>query len=217
VSGAGELWDPGYRAGDPGPWSAPLTDGLAAALAAAGARDVLELGCGAGWDAARFASAGLAVTALDASPSAVARTRERLAAAGLPGTALVHDLERALPFADGSFDAAVATLSLHYFTRAGTLAVLAEVRRVLRPGARLVAHVSATEDLERKRGSGETYEALEPGVFRAGNGQVRRFFSVPDAVEALSGWAAVRVEPVLLAVEGEATPKPVLRLEAVRP
>ncbi len=51
---------------------------------------------------------------------------------------LVHDLNRApaIPLADASFDAVICSLSLEYLTQPA--AVLAEVRRVLRPGGRCV-------------------------------------------------------------------------------
>lgn len=50
---------------------------------------------------------------------------------------VVHDLnqENLLPFADGSFEAVICTASVEYLTR--PLAVLAEIKRVLRPGGLL--------------------------------------------------------------------------------
>ncbi|MFP5381783.1 MAG: methyltransferase domain-containing protein [Gammaproteobacteria bacterium] len=55
---------------------------------------------------------------------------------------IVHDLnaEPRLPFADASFDAAVCTVSFEYLTR--PQAVIAEVRRVLKPGGVFVVTLS---------------------------------------------------------------------------
>lgn len=51
----------------------------------------------------------------------------------------VVDLSDPLPFADGAFDDVVASLVLHYLEDWGP--TLAELRRVLRPGGRLIASV----------------------------------------------------------------------------
>ena len=55
---------------------------------------------------------------------------------------VVHDLNREsrLPFADGSFDAVICTASVEYLI--DPLAVLAEVKRVLRPGGSLAISFS---------------------------------------------------------------------------
>jgi SAM-dependent methyltransferase len=51
----------------------------------------------------------------------------------------VVDLRDRLPFDDGAFDVVVASLVLHYLADWGP--TLAELRRVLRPGGRLIASV----------------------------------------------------------------------------
>ena len=68
--------------------------------------------------------------------------REELEANPVLDERLVHDLNRnpELPFADGSFDAAVCTVSIEYLTR--PLEVFREVARVLRPGGRFVVTFS---------------------------------------------------------------------------
>ena len=50
------------------------------------------------------------------------------------------DLSRPLPFADGAFDDVVASLVLHYLQ--DWTAPLAELRRVLQPGGRLILSVN---------------------------------------------------------------------------
>jgi SAM-dependent methyltransferase len=118
----------------------PLIERIAAdvaAVAPAGAQ-VLEVGCGPGHLSIRLARQhGLDVTGLDLDPAMIARAR---ANADRPGnsdqrrpTFLVGDVA-ALAFPDASFDLVVSTLSMHHW--ADPTVGLAEIGRVLRPGAR---------------------------------------------------------------------------------
>jgi ubiquinone/menaquinone biosynthesis C-methylase UbiE len=108
-----------------------------AAAAPAGAR-VLEVGCGPGRLSIRLARQhGLDVTGVDLDPAMIARARANADRAGNGDqrrpSFLVGDVA-ALAFPDGSFDMVVSTLSLHHW--ADPAAGLAEIGRVLRPGAR---------------------------------------------------------------------------------
>lgn len=97
-------------------------------------RHVLDAGCGPGILAERLAIRGATVTALDVSDEMV-----RLAAARLGSRARVRraDLADRLPWlGPTSFDVVVASLVLHYLRDWSV--PLAEFRRVLRPGGRLV-------------------------------------------------------------------------------
>ena len=117
-----------------------LVERIAADIAAAapdGAR-VLEVGCGPGHLSIRLARHhGLQVTGLDLDPAMIARAR---ANADRPRNGeecrpafLVGDVA-SLSFPDRSFDLVVSTLSMHHW--ADPTAGLAEIGRVLRPGAR---------------------------------------------------------------------------------
>src|SRR6266567_6465209 len=66
-------------------------------------RAVLEVGCGAGVDLARFAKGGAVVTGVDLAASAIDLARANFEQQGLPGRLDVADGER-LPFPDNSFD-----------------------------------------------------------------------------------------------------------------
>lgn len=100
-------------------------------------RRVLDAGCGSGPLVADLAERGAQVVGFDASPAMVRLARERLDA-DIP--VLVADLGASLPFGTGEFDDAVASLVLHYLE--DWSGPLAELRRVLRPGGRLVVVVN---------------------------------------------------------------------------
>lgn len=109
---------------------------LVEALGDAGAGTVLDLACGPGIVSAALAARARAVIALDLTPAMLRNARRRCAAAGLGNVAFVEAGAAALPFAANSIDAVATRLSIHHFSEPGC--VLAEVRRVLRPGGRFV-------------------------------------------------------------------------------
>lgn len=102
---------------------------------------VLDAGCGPGGFLPLLADlagpTGL-LTAVDLAPDNIAAVRERLGGGGLPCPleTRVGSLT-ALPFLDGSFDAAWCANVLMYLTDEELTAALAELRRVLRPGGLL--------------------------------------------------------------------------------
>jgi SAM-dependent methyltransferase len=77
------------------------------------------------------------VTGFDSSAGMLELARRRL---GDDADLRVADLGRPLPFPGGAFDDVIASLVLHYLE--DWTAPLAEVRRVLRPGGRLVVSVN---------------------------------------------------------------------------
>jgi ubiquinone/menaquinone biosynthesis C-methylase UbiE len=102
---------------------------------------VLEVGCGAGGAlvalARRVGPAGR-VVGVDLSPRMIHLSAARLRRAGLAGRAelLVADAST-IPFADASFDAVFMSFTLELFDTPEIPLVLAECRRVLRPGGRI--------------------------------------------------------------------------------
>jgi demethylmenaquinone methyltransferase/2-methoxy-6-polyprenyl-1,4-benzoquinol methylase len=98
-----------------------------------GPGELLDVGMGPGRLLAECEARGWTVSGLDGSAEMVARSRQRVPAAG---ERLVRGDAERLPFADGSFDAVSATGVLEYVTDLG--AALREVARVLRPHGRAV-------------------------------------------------------------------------------
>lgn len=95
---------------------------------------VLEVGHGPGHMLAALRERGFDATGLDLSPQMGRIARRRLASGDAPAR-LVRGHAQALPFADASFDGALATFPTAYITAPATVAAL---HRVLRPGGRLV-------------------------------------------------------------------------------
>ncbi|MER6046405.1 class I SAM-dependent methyltransferase [Streptomyces sp. NPDC001793] len=99
-------------------------------------RRILDAGCGSGPLFAALRDRGALVTGIDSSAEMVELARRRL---GADAALHVADLSNPLPFTNGAFDAVLASLVLHYLEDWGP--TLAEMRRVLRPGGRLIASV----------------------------------------------------------------------------
>jgi SAM-dependent methyltransferase len=120
-----------------GPFLARIAADVAA-VASDGAR-VLEVGCGPGHLSTRLARHGFDVTGLDLDPAMISRAQANTDRAvhrgGRRPSFLVGDVA-ALAFPDQSIDLVVSTLSMHHW--ADPAAGLAEIGRVLRPGARVL-------------------------------------------------------------------------------
>jgi ubiquinone/menaquinone biosynthesis C-methylase UbiE len=119
-----------HRYGVYAPWMPEMME-----LAAHAGDEVLEIGGGMGTDLARFAAHGAIVTDLDLSAGHLQLAEENFRLRGLRGRFIHHDAET-LPFGDGSFDVVYSNGVLHHTPN--TVAVVAEIRRVLRPGGRAI-------------------------------------------------------------------------------
>lgn len=92
---------------------------------------VLEIGCGAGFDAYTFASSGAEYSAVDLTAENVDRTKAHLGFYGYTPEVRQADAEQ-LPFADSSFDVVFSNGVLHHTP--DMAGAFAEAQRVLRPG-----------------------------------------------------------------------------------
>lgn len=103
-------------------------------LAAAEGR-VLEIGIGSGLNLARYPAQVREVVGLDPSPRLLARARNAATTTGRP-VELIEGSAEAIPLDAGSIDTVVTTWTLCSIPRADL--ALDEMRRVLRPGGRLL-------------------------------------------------------------------------------
>jgi len=102
-----------------------------AALAPEPGDAILDVGCGPGFYVADLVSRGTTVTGVDPSPAMLAIARQRA-----PGACLLEGTATQLPVEDAAFDRALSVQVFEYVADVG--GALAELRRVLRPGGRLV-------------------------------------------------------------------------------
>lgn len=140
---------------NPQGWWVP---GLLPFLTAAGARTVLDVGCGTGADAVNLAEIGLHVTAMDYSEVALARARDKAAEASVAVDFRQGDMAQPFPFADENFDAVMSNVAMHMFDDQTTRRIIGEMRRVLKPAGLLLLHVNSTEDM--------SYREKQLGILR---------------------------------------------------
>lgn len=102
---------------------------------------VLDIGCGTGTLAIaakqRVGAAGR-VHGVDASPEMLARAGRKARRAGAE-VVFQNGIVEALPFPDSQFDAVLSTVMLHHLGRKARQQCAHEVRRVLKPGGRVLA------------------------------------------------------------------------------
>lgn len=100
---------------------------------------VLDLGCGTGTLLLALGNAApsATLTGIDADPAILALAAAKIEAAGAQAR-LLPGWSDALPLPDARFDLAVSTLFFHHLQPHAKHRAVQELRRVLRPGGRLV-------------------------------------------------------------------------------
>jgi ubiquinone/menaquinone biosynthesis C-methylase UbiE len=132
-------------------------------------RRILDVGCGSGPLFAELRDRGAIVTGIDKSAGMLDQARRRL---GDGADLQVAELGSPLPFPDGTFDDVTASLVLHYLEDWGP--ALAELRRVLKPGGRLIVSVSSPTISQRTTGSMSGPWTTRPRYCVSGTGHCMR-------------------------------------------
>lgn len=107
----------------------------------AAGESVLDVGCGTGTlaiAAKRLAGPLGTVCGIDASPEMIARARKKAKKAGID-VVLEHAVAESLPYPDARFDVVLASMVIHHLPRDARQQCFCEMRRVLKPGGRLLA------------------------------------------------------------------------------
>lgn len=158
---------------------------------------VLDVGCGTGTLAIaakqRVGATGL-VHGVDAAAEMIARARDKAAHSTLPITFEIAAAQ-SLPFADASFDIVLCTLALHHLPETARAAALVEMRRVLRPGGRVLI-------VEIGHGHGP-WAALNPVALLHGR-ETRNMLDDAAALMRKAGFGPVDTGPLGFGVLGYA-------------
>ncbi|MDD5304094.1 MAG: class I SAM-dependent methyltransferase [Elusimicrobia bacterium] len=103
----------------------------------------LELGCGPGANLWFLAREGFSATGIDGSAVALDRARRRLDGEGLKAELTLGDASK-LPYPDASFDCVLDVECIYANSWEDSLRILAEARRVLKPGGLLFSKAFMT-------------------------------------------------------------------------
>ncbi len=145
---------------------------------------VLDVGCGTGVDAVRFARSGAAVTGVDIAPSAIALAAANFRLQGLAAKFVVADAE-ALPLPDAAFDLVFAHGVVQYTT--DDRALIGECRRVLKPGGQAVFQV-----YNRRSWLNLLSKVMKVDLEHEG-APVLRKYSAAEFTDLLAGFSDVRL------------------------
>jgi ubiquinone/menaquinone biosynthesis C-methylase UbiE len=123
--------------------------------------DVLEVGPGYGATTDVLSQSVPRLTSVEIDDEVAAMLVDRFA--DVPSVQIVHGDATSLPYADNSFSGAACFTMLHHVpTIALQDRLFAEVARVLRPGAPLIASDSLASDELRSHHEGDTYNPIDP-------------------------------------------------------
>ena len=148
--------------------------------------EVLDMGSGAGENAAVLALHGRKMTLLDWSEQNLAYDKRLFETMGLTGRFIQHDMTQALPFENNSFDVVFSCGVFEYFSDEQIRSILKEAFRISRkrviilvPNARSIAYRIGKWHLERKGrwhwGKERPFRTLQPHFRAVGNSQVTEF------------------------------------------
>ena len=149
-------------------------------------RFVIEIGCGAAIDLARFAKAGANVTGVDLTSSAIELAKANFEQQGLRGDFRVADGEQ-LPFPDDAFDLVYAHGVVQY--TANPRRLVEECRRVLKPGGLAIFQV-----YNRISWLNVLSKVMKVGL-EHDDAPVLLKFSIPEFRRLLAGFREIRIVP----------------------
>jgi ubiquinone/menaquinone biosynthesis C-methylase UbiE len=149
-------------------------------------RSVLEVGCGAAVDLARFAKGGANTTGVDITASAIALARANFEQQGLQGEFQIANGEQ-LPFPDNRFDLVYAHGVVQY--TANPRRLVEECRRVLKPGGLAIFQV-----YNRVSWLNALSKVMKVGL-EHDDAPVLLKFSIGEFKALLTGFSEVRIVP----------------------
>jgi ubiquinone/menaquinone biosynthesis C-methylase UbiE len=134
---------------------------------------ILDIGCGDGWWDERITRSGCQLDGIDIDDERLAIARQLN---DRPGSRYHHMNAARLEFADASFDKAVSMCVIEHF--ADEHAVLAEVARVLKPGARFILSADSLSNPQVTTAERERHRTRYA---------VNTFYTIETLAETLAG------------------------------
>ena len=160
---------------------------------------LVDLGCGTGRHALRFAAQGFSVTAVDLSRPMLLMVRAKAAEQAIELTTVQSNLCRLGCFPDEVFDYALSMFSTLGMIRGreSRRRALREARRILRPGGRIALHVhNFWLNLRNPQGRGWLLSQAWPALFDRANLGDRRmnYRGIPGMKVHLYRWGELKRE-----------------------
>jgi SAM-dependent methyltransferase len=161
---------------------------------------LLDVGCGAGFNAFWLADRDYCVDAFDSSPAAIKRMQSEMHShRGRRPDCIVHDVTKLFPYDDNTFDGAFDLRTLENLEHGEIADAFCEIRRVLKRGGQFMSIMANTERNDELTTVGK--------VFKAG----------PDDVQALcshAGFSSVGYVPDRVIEDGKKLDE--WRIEAIK-
>jgi SAM-dependent methyltransferase len=107
---------------------------------------VLDLGCGSGRHLVVLSKLGFEMFGFDASPKALAMSKEWLDEEGLSAELITHLMQEPFPYDSEFFDAVLSFQVIHHNLMKDILATVAEIERILRPGGVIFISVPVLQE-----------------------------------------------------------------------
>jgi len=143
---------------------------------------IIDLGCGVGNNTKYLLEKGKEVIPCDFAHRAITNIKNTFPQVT---QAKCFDMTKGLPFANGFTSMVIADLSLHYFSEETTYTILAEIRRILKPGGLLLFRVNSI--LDENHGAGQGKEIAEH-FYQTADGREKRFFNQQDIEKFWQAW-----------------------------
>ena len=146
--------------------------------------DLLDLGCGVGQYSLYFEQKDFNITSADISARALDYLSEKA-----PHIKTVKlDMTDPLPFADKSFDVVFANLSIHFFSEKDTLALIAEVKRILKDDGVFIGSCNSSKAYKYIQ---DKSTVIEDGFYREDGGRTVRLFDKAQFDRFFRDWQTV--------------------------
>jgi SAM-dependent methyltransferase len=159
----------------------------------------LEVGCGPGANLWYLAREGFTIAGIDGSANAISLARKRIKAEGLAASFQKADLKTGnfakLPWADGVFDVVIDIEAIYCNTLPVIRSVLAEIRRVLKPGGWFFAKMFGPKTTGSTSGKKlEPRTTLTPVEGPLAGTGVTHVFTEREIKKELAGFSDLRLD-----------------------